>query len=62
MPAGHVWTGRDSGGDELTIGQVKAELSRVRGHLVWMPLEFLQGEALAEPGLQVNTFTQSIYT
>lgn len=62
MPAGHVWTGGDGRGDEFTTEQVKTELARVRGHLVWMPLDFLQGEALVEPGLQVNAFTQSIYT
>jgi phospholipase D1/2 len=46
----------------MTTGQVKKRLGEVRGHLVWMPLEFLRDEALAEPSLQVNKVTESIYT
>lgn len=42
--------------------EVKAELSKIRGHLVWMPLKFLEKEQMAEFGLQVNRVTQSIYT
>ncbi|RPB03820.1 phospholipase D [Choiromyces venosus 120613-1] len=49
-------------GDDVTAEQVREKLGSIRGHLVWMPLCFLQGEELAEKGLQVNTWTESIYT
>lgn len=42
---------------------VRQELDKIRGHLVWMPLDFLCDEAqMAEVGLQVNQMTESIYT
>ena len=41
---------------------VRAELDKIRGHLVWYPLEFLRDADMAERGLQVNEFTESIYT
>jgi phospholipase D1/2 len=56
VPAGHIWNGGD-----FTAKQVKKELAKVKGHLVWMPLDFLKDEAMAEPGLQVNAITESIY-
>ncbi|KAF2870829.1 hypothetical protein BDV95DRAFT_607948 [Massariosphaeria phaeospora] len=42
--------------------EVRRELDRVRGHLVWMPMRFLEEEQMAERGLQVNAYTESIYT
>ncbi|EPE10877.1 phospholipase d p1 [Ophiostoma piceae UAMH 11346] len=40
---------------------VRAKLDKVRGHLVWMPLDFLKDSPMAETGLQVNQFTESVY-
>ncbi|EME48297.1 hypothetical protein DOTSEDRAFT_168035 [Dothistroma septosporum NZE10] len=41
---------------------VRTELDKVKGHLVWMPLRFLENAAMAEKGLQVNSVTESVYT
>ncbi|KAK5445395.1 hypothetical protein LTS15_010176 [Exophiala xenobiotica] len=41
---------------------VRKELDKIRGHLVWMPLDFLCEENMAERGMQVNAYTESIYT
>ncbi|KAI9688104.1 MAG: hypothetical protein M1822_001610 [Bathelium mastoideum] len=41
---------------------IRAELDKIRGHLVWYPLDFLRDADMAERGLQVNEFTESIYT
>ncbi|EME85348.1 uncharacterized protein MYCFIDRAFT_60226 [Pseudocercospora fijiensis CIRAD86] len=54
--AGHVF-------DEFQpVEVVRQELDKIRGHLVWMPLRFLEGAELAERGLQVNSITESVYT
>ncbi|KAL2066313.1 hypothetical protein VTL71DRAFT_2384 [Oculimacula yallundae] len=42
--------------------EIRAKLDQIKGHLVWMPLEFLKDAAMAETGLQVNSWTESIYT
>jgi phospholipase D1/2 len=44
------------------VSEIRAELDRVKGHLVWMQLKFLENAELAERGLQVNSFTESVYT
>lgn len=44
------------------VKEIRAELDRVKGHLVWMQLKFLENAELAERGLQVNSFTESVYT
>lgn len=44
------------------VDHVRNELDRVKGHLVWMPLDFLKDADMAERGLQVNSITESIYT
>lgn len=43
---------------------IRAKLDKIRGHLVWMPLDFLKDVDLAEKNLSmaVNSWTQSIYT
>lgn len=46
----------------MPVKEVKKQLDRIKGHLVWMPLDFLVDAEMAEPGLQVNQFTESIYT
>ena len=38
--------------------QVREELDKIRGHLVWMPLEFLQDVNMAEKGLTMNSYTE----
>jgi phospholipase D1/2 len=47
---------------DMSIQEVKKQLDRIRGHLVWMPLDFLCNAEMAEKGLQVNEYTESIYT
>lgn len=42
--------------------EVRAKLDKVKGHLVWMPLQFLRDAPMAEKGLQVNAWTESVYT
>ena len=56
MKQGHLF-------DEfMPVDEVKADLSRIKGHLVWFPLDFLKDAPMAERGLQVNEWTESIYT
>lgn len=43
-------------------GDARKKLEQVKGHLVWMPLDFLKDADMAERGLQVNTWTESVYT
>jgi len=42
--------------------EVRAKLDTIKGHLVWMPLQFLRDAPMAEKGLQVNSWTESVYT
>ncbi|TWU75532.1 hypothetical protein ED733_005928 [Metarhizium rileyi] len=42
--------------------EARHKLSQVRGHLVTMPMMFLQDAEMAERGLQVNSWTESVYT
>ncbi|KAF2010448.1 phospholipase-like protein PldA [Aaosphaeria arxii CBS 175.79] len=44
------------------VEEVRRELDRIKGHLVWMPLKFLEQAEMAEKGLQVNSWTESVYT
>jgi phospholipase D1/2 len=39
--------------------EIRAKLDQIKGHLVWMPLEFLKDAPMAETGLQFNQFTES---
>jgi len=57
VPAGHIWDPH-----KYSAQQVKDELAKVRGHLVWMPLDFLRDEHMAAAGLAFNPATKSIYT
>ncbi len=41
---------------------VRAKLDQIKGHLVWMPMDFLKDAEMAEKGLQVNQFTESVFT
>jgi len=47
---------------ERSVEDVKHELSRIKGHLVWFPLHFLEEVNMAERGLSLNSYTESIYT
>lgn len=40
------------------VKQVREQLDKIKGHLVWMPLDFLKDAEMAEPGLQVNQITE----
>lgn len=40
----------------------RKKLSEIKGHLVWFPLDFLKDAEMAEWGLQLNSFTESVYT
>ena len=42
--------------------EIRQHLDKIKGHLVWMPLDFLRDAEMAEAGLQVNQVTESIYT
>jgi phospholipase D1/2 len=42
----------------MPADKVRAELDKIRGHLVWMPTTFLDKEEMAEKGLQVNSITE----
>ncbi|KAH7128706.1 hypothetical protein B0J11DRAFT_525551 [Dendryphion nanum] len=53
---GHLWD------KNRPVKEVREELDKIRGHLVWMPLKFLEQAEMAEKGLQVNQYTESIYT
>ncbi|KAL3471818.1 hypothetical protein BJX99DRAFT_250113 [Aspergillus californicus] len=46
----------------MLVREVREKLDKIKGHLVWMPLDFLRDAEMAEPGLQVNQLTESIYT
>jgi phospholipase D1/2 len=41
----------------LPVHIVRENLDQVKGHLVWMPLDFLKNAEMAEPGLSVNQIT-----
>lgn len=59
VPYGHVVREEFEGG----VGEVKEWLSRVRGTLVEMPLDFLiDVEDLAVEGLSLNSLTNELYT
>ncbi|KAL0944696.1 phospholipase [Colletotrichum truncatum] len=40
----------------------RKKIDQIKGHLVWFPLDFLRDAEMAEKGLQVNQFTESVYT
>ncbi|QKX59832.1 uncharacterized protein TRUGW13939_06974 [Talaromyces rugulosus] len=46
----------------LPVNIVRSNLDKIKGHLVWMPLDFLKDAEMAEPGLSVNQITVSVYT
>lgn len=42
----------------MPVEEVRKKLDQIRGHLVWMPLDFLKDAEMAEKGLQVNQYTE----
>ena len=50
------------GEGEAGARAVKEELSKIRGSLIEMPLVFLKDEELAKQGLELNAFTEEVYT
>lgn len=56
MKQGHIYDPHRPNED------VRRDLDKIKGHLVWMPLHFLEDAEMAEKGLAVNTYTESIYT
>ncbi|CAG8894959.1 unnamed protein product [Penicillium egyptiacum] len=46
----------------MPVKDVREKLDLIKGHLVWLPLDFLRDAEMAEPGLAVNQITESIYT
>lgn len=42
----------------MSAQDVRAKLDLIKGHLVWLPLEFLRDAEMAEPGLAVNQITE----
>ena len=42
----------------MPVKEVRAKLDEIRGHLVWMPLDFLKDAEMAEKGMQVNAYTE----
>ncbi|KAF2140782.1 uncharacterized protein K452DRAFT_359777 [Aplosporella prunicola CBS 121167] len=58
---GHVVAEKFAPGPE-GAAQVKEILGRVRGMLVEMPLLFLKDEDIAKEGVQLNAFTEEVYT
>lgn len=56
MKSGHIYN------KDMPASEIKAKLDEIKGHLVWMPLGFLQDAPMAERGLSLNEYTESIYT
>lgn len=54
--AGHIFD------KTMPPDEIRRRLDLIQGHLVWMPLDFLRDATMAETGLQVNQFTESVYT
>lgn len=46
----------------LPPDDIRKKLDQIKGHLVWMPLDYLKDANMAETGLQVNSWTESVYT
>jgi phospholipase D1/2 len=46
----------------MPADEIKKKLDEIKGHLVWMPLDFLRDAPMAERGLSLNQYTESIYT
>ncbi|KAI5463068.1 hypothetical protein BGZ63DRAFT_380430 [Mariannaea sp. PMI_226] len=56
VKAGHIFD------QFMPAEDARKKLSQIKGHLVYHPLEFLRDAEMAERGLQVNSFTESVFT
>lgn len=56
VKAGHIYD------QFMPPEDARDKLDQIKGHLVWMPMKFLQDVEMAERGLQVNSWTESVYT
>lgn len=56
VPQGHIFD------QFMPAEDVRNKLDQIKGHLVWMPLDFLKDAEMAEWGMQVNSWTESVYT
>ncbi|PNY23973.1 Phospholipase D1 [Tolypocladium capitatum] len=56
VQAGHIYD------QFMPPEEAREKLDQIKGHLVWMPMAFLEGAEMAERGLQVNSWTESVYT
>lgn len=56
VKAGHIFD------QFMPAEDARTKLNQIKGHLVWFPLEFLRDVQMAERGLQVNSFTESVFT
>ncbi|KAK4227459.1 putative phospholipase D1 [Podospora fimiseda] len=56
VTAGHIFNRM------MPPDEVRQKIEKIKGHLVWMPLDFLKDAEMAEKGLQVNSWTESVYT
>ena len=45
----------------MPVADVRTKLDEIRGHLVWMPLDFLCNETMAVKGIQFNAYTEVCY-
>ena len=56
VKAGHIYD------QFMPAEDAREKLSQIKGHLVRMPMAFLEEAEMAEWGLQVNSWTESVYT
>ena len=47
---------------DMSVEEIRHQLDEIKGHLVWYPMEFLKDAEMAEKGLQVNAWTESVFT
>lgn len=56
VKAGHIYD------QFMPAADARQKLAQIKGHLVRMPMEFLKDAEMAERGLAVNSWTESVYT
>lgn len=56
VKAGHIFD------QFMPAADARQKLAQIKGHLVWMSMDFLKDAEMAERGMQLNSFTESVYT
>ncbi|TQS32610.1 hypothetical protein Golomagni_07072, partial [Golovinomyces magnicellulatus] len=56
VKAGHIFD------QFMPAEDARQKLGQIKGHLVRMPMEFLKDAEMAERGLAINSWTESVYT